>query len=309
MTNVSSTSHSPCARGETRAQRSTEADGRAAILDRAPHPTIRSMIASDDPRDTLAAHGLRITRQRVALVELLRCSTDHPTAIDLHRQILRRFPRSSRKTAYEALSSLVEAGLASCLTGGGEPFRYEANADSQYHGRCRSCGRIYDLPAKADGPIRGLTPVPEGFRVESVHVTLPGRVPPRPRMAPQRPLRSRGARLRASRPPTSRNRSEATGYDGPTGSSGRATAEPTCRSRPSTEGRSCPPRAPRPARSPRARCRAPEPCVPPNAPRPRERRPWRSRVSPSAPCVRRADRASPPPRSCPKPGPARGTGR
>ena len=132
------------------------------------------MIASDDPREKLAAHGLRITRQRVALVELLQRSTDHPTAIDLHRQILLRFPRTSRKTVYQALSSLVDAGLASCLTEAGEPFRYEANADGHYPGRCRSCGRIYDLPAKADGPIRGLTPVPEGFRVESVHVTLLG---------------------------------------------------------------------------------------------------------------------------------------
>lgn len=129
---------------------------------------------SEDPRETLAAHGLRITRQRVALLELLRRSTDHPTAIDLHREILRQFPRTSRKTVYEALGSLVDAGLASCVTEGGEPFRYESNADGHYHGRCRACGRIYDLPAKADGPIRGLTPIPEGFRVEAVHVTLLG---------------------------------------------------------------------------------------------------------------------------------------
>ncbi len=127
-----------------------------------------------DPRETLAAHGLRITRQRVELLELLRRAKNHPTAIELHRLILEKFPQTSRKTVYEALGSLVDAGLAACVTEGGEPFRYEANADDHYHGRCRSCGLIYDLPAKADGPIRGLTPVPEGFRVEAVHVTLLG---------------------------------------------------------------------------------------------------------------------------------------
>ncbi|MFN7954205.1 MAG: transcriptional repressor [bacterium] len=127
-----------------------------------------------DPGEALAAHGLRITRQRVLLLELLRRSKAHPTAIELHRQILAKFPSTSRKTVYEALSSLVNAGLASCVTEGGEPFRYEANPTPHYHGRCRMCGHIDDLPASADGPIRGLTAVPEGFHVEAVHVTLLG---------------------------------------------------------------------------------------------------------------------------------------
>ena len=128
----------------------------------------------DDPAEALAARGLRVTRQRVMLLDLLRRSRSHPTAIELHRQILLKFPSTSRKTVYEALSSLVSVGLASCVTEGGEPFRYEANPAPHYHGRCRRCGHIEDLPAVADGPIRGLTPVPEGFHVEAIHVTLLG---------------------------------------------------------------------------------------------------------------------------------------
>lgn len=87
---------------------------------------------------------------------------------------MREFPHTSRKTVYETRASLVHARLASCVTEGGEPFRYEPNADGRYHGRCRSCGRIFDLPAAADASIRGLTPIPDGFRVQAVHVTLLG---------------------------------------------------------------------------------------------------------------------------------------
>jgi Fe2+ or Zn2+ uptake regulation protein len=123
----------------------------------------------------LANHGLRTTRQRMAILRLLRQSTTHPTVIDLHRHVLREHPNISRKTVYEVLDSLVGAGLASRVTDEGEPSRYEPRSDPHYHARCRVCGRLYDLPASADGPIRGRTPLPEGFEVEHINVTFQGR--------------------------------------------------------------------------------------------------------------------------------------
>jgi Fe2+ or Zn2+ uptake regulation protein len=39
------------------------------------------------------------------------------------------------------------------------------------------CGRLLDLPGHANGPIRGKTPLPEGFEVERISVTLVGRCP------------------------------------------------------------------------------------------------------------------------------------
>jgi Fur family ferric uptake transcriptional regulator/Fur family peroxide stress response transcriptional regulator len=123
----------------------------------------------------LVDHGLRATRQRVAILNLLRCSTTHPTAIDLYRQVLQEHPHISRKTVYEALDSLVAAGLAARVADAGEPARYEPRADPHYHAHCRICGRLYDLPAAADGPIRGRTALPEGFAVEHISVTVRGR--------------------------------------------------------------------------------------------------------------------------------------
>ncbi|MEW6301035.1 MAG: Fur family transcriptional regulator [Thermodesulfobacteriota bacterium] len=123
----------------------------------------------------LADHGLRATRQRVAILGLLRRSTTHPTAIDLHRRVLQEHPNISRKTVYEVLDSLVAAGLAARVTDAGEPARYEPRSDQHYHAHCRVCGRLYDLPAAADGPIRGRTALPEGFAVEHINVTFRGR--------------------------------------------------------------------------------------------------------------------------------------
>lgn len=133
--------------------------------------------ATTDVRDLaqeLSRHGLRATRQRVALLGMLRATPGHPTAIDLYRLLRREHRSLSLKTVYEILASLVREGLAACVTDGGEPYRYEARTAPHYHARCRICLHLFDMPAAADGPIRGLTAVPEGFRVEAINVTIRG---------------------------------------------------------------------------------------------------------------------------------------
>ena len=133
--------------------------------------TTREEVAATE----LAARGLRATRQRIAVLQLLRRTRSHPTAAELHRSLLGDHPNLSLKTVYEALDSLVASGLASCVTEGGEPYRYEAQRDPHYHARCRVCGRLIDLAGHSDGHIRGRTPIPEGFDVERISVTIVGR--------------------------------------------------------------------------------------------------------------------------------------
>jgi Fe2+ or Zn2+ uptake regulation protein len=124
--------------------------------------------------EELSSRGLRTTRQRLALLRLLRAADHHPTALDLHKALRREQRRVSKKTVYEILSAFVREGLAACVTEGGEPFRYESTTEPHYHARCRICGRIFDLPARANSQIRGLAALPEGFNVESIGVTLRG---------------------------------------------------------------------------------------------------------------------------------------
>jgi Fe2+ or Zn2+ uptake regulation protein len=125
----------------------------------------------------LGARGLRATRQRIALLRLLRRSRSHPTAAELHRSLVAQQPNVSLKTVYDVLDSLVSARLAACVTDGGEPYRYEAQRAPHYHARCRVCGRLCDLDGNADGYIRGRTKLPKGFVVERISVTLVGRCP------------------------------------------------------------------------------------------------------------------------------------
>lgn len=134
-------------------------------------------LADERVATELAAKGLRATRQRVAVLRLLRRSRSHPTAAELHRALLEQQPNLSLKTVYDVLESLVSANLASCVTDGGEPYRYEAQSAPHYHARCRICGRLFDIEARSDGQIRGRAAVPDGFAVERISVTLVGRCP------------------------------------------------------------------------------------------------------------------------------------
>ena len=135
---------------------------------------MRSKPHDESLAEELSRHGLRATRQRVAALRALRKLQGHPSAAELHVRLRAEHPNLSQKTVYEILDNLVSVGLASRVTEGGEPFRYEARSEPHYHARCRVCGRLFDLPASADSQIRGRTSLPEGFRVESIHVTLRG---------------------------------------------------------------------------------------------------------------------------------------
>ena len=138
-------------------------------------PGSRNEIEAADLATELAARGLRATRQRKAVLELLRAVQDHPTVGDIHQQLRKEHRNLGLKTVYDALESLVGAGLAGCVTDGGTPYRYEGNAEPHYHTQCRACGSLVDVPAHADGYIRGCTPLPSGFELDEIRVTLLGR--------------------------------------------------------------------------------------------------------------------------------------
>jgi len=120
--------------------------------------------------------GLRVTDQRVAVLEFLASSPRHPTAEDVGAAVNRLVPRAARASVYNVLHSLREVGLIEELVFEDAVARYDANLDRHHHFVCRSCRAVEDVmwDAFPSSPRRKLS---DGRTVEAYSVTLRGLCP------------------------------------------------------------------------------------------------------------------------------------
>lgn len=87
----------------------------------------------------------RNTRQRKVILEELRVSCAHPTAVELFERVRRRLPRISLGTVYRNLDLLTEMGTIQKLDLSGAEARFDGNIHPHYHVRCEHCGRVDDV--------------------------------------------------------------------------------------------------------------------------------------------------------------------
>lgn len=117
----------------------------------------------------------RLTRQRRAVLEALRASSDHPTAAELLPRVQQYSPGASAATIYRALSVLVDAGLAEELTiGDGGGARFDGNTDRHDHLICTACGRVVDV-AQPPPDLSGVAQT--GFTVSGYDLRIHGTCP------------------------------------------------------------------------------------------------------------------------------------
>ncbi len=94
--------------------------------------------------DSLREEGFRITPQRIAIVDYLLKTEDHPSAEHIHRIIQRKHPMVSLSTVYKTLDLLKEKKLVSEIEVEGEA-RFDAHTDEHINLVCMNCGKIEDV--------------------------------------------------------------------------------------------------------------------------------------------------------------------
>jgi Fe2+ or Zn2+ uptake regulation protein len=117
--------------------------------------------------DALRAAGLKVTPQRLAILDCLLGDDTHPTAQELHERLRGRFPTMSVATVYNTLSALDSIGHCLRLDMGGA-IRFDPNVTPHDHAVCARCGAIRDVAladAQRTPPARCELP---GFVVEGV---------------------------------------------------------------------------------------------------------------------------------------------
>jgi Fur family peroxide stress response transcriptional regulator len=121
----------------------------------------------------LRERGLRVTQQRLAVMEYLLATPDHPTAEEVGLAVNARVPTASRASVYNVLHSLKRAGLIEELILEDTVVRYDANLEGHVHFVCRLCRAVEDIPRNMVPPSPAVS-LDGGRLVESVTVTLKG---------------------------------------------------------------------------------------------------------------------------------------
>lgn len=125
-----------------------------------------------DVRVLLRNAGLRPTRQRVALGELLFANGDrHVTAEVLHEEAIHRSIPVSLATVYNTLHQFTAAGLLREVAVDGAKTYFDTNTSNHYHFFFEGENRIMDIP---DGSVAvdGLPRPPEGMEIDRVDVLV-----------------------------------------------------------------------------------------------------------------------------------------
>ncbi len=141
-------------RGETAVQRG------AGGADRS-----RGMQTAAPPRDALRDAGLRVTPQRLAVLEALSdAGGDHLSADDVWQQLAPRWSMD-RSTAYRVLADLTDAGLLTQVRFGDGVARFEVQSRAHHHALCVHCGATDDVPVALVRPLTTALARTLGFAV------------------------------------------------------------------------------------------------------------------------------------------------
>ncbi len=120
----------------------------------------------------LRTAGLRPTRQRIALAELLFAGGGrHVTAEALHAEAVAADVAVSLATVYNTLNQFSDAGLLREVAVQGHKSYFDTNVSSHHHFYIESEERLVDIPHDTLEVIN-LPEIPEGMKIGQVDVIV-----------------------------------------------------------------------------------------------------------------------------------------
>ncbi|MGQ1786373.1 MULTISPECIES: Fur family transcriptional regulator [unclassified Saccharicrinis] len=92
----------------------------------------------------LAESGLKVTPQRVVILEALYQLNNHPTADHIIEYIRKNHPNIATGTVYKTLDTLVEKALIKRVKTDRDVMRYDGITEKHHHLYCSKCDLIED---------------------------------------------------------------------------------------------------------------------------------------------------------------------
>jgi Fur family iron response transcriptional regulator len=124
------------------------------------------------PDDRLRRVGLRPTRQRMALADLLFAKGDrHLTVEELHEEAVTAGVPVSLATVYNTLHQFTEAGMIRVLSVEGARTYFDTNVSDHHHFFVEGDNEVLDIPVN-NITIGNLPEPPEGMEISHVDVVI-----------------------------------------------------------------------------------------------------------------------------------------
>jgi Fe2+ or Zn2+ uptake regulation protein len=103
-----------------------------------------SFLSPNQLYEALKERGMRVTPQRMAVLEAVRDSHAHLSAEEVYEEVRRRIPNISLGTVYKALGELRDVGQVRVLQVSGK-LRFDGGAGPHSHLVCQRCHRVEDV--------------------------------------------------------------------------------------------------------------------------------------------------------------------
>ena len=122
--------------------------------------------------EKLRLAGLRPTRQRMALAQLLFGSGDrHVSAESLHREAESARIPVSLATVYNTLNQFTSAGLLREVAIEGDRTFFDTNTSNHFHYYLEDAGGLVDIGTE-ELEVRGLPAPPQGMEIDRIDVIV-----------------------------------------------------------------------------------------------------------------------------------------
>ena len=129
-------------------------------------------VATEGASARVRAAGLRPTRQRISLADLLfRHGDRHVTAESLHEEAAKEGVRVSLATVYNTLHQFTQAGMLNEVVVDSGKAYFDTNTGDHQHFYVEDNGELIDIPGEHIS-VAGVPAPPKGMTVDRVDVVV-----------------------------------------------------------------------------------------------------------------------------------------
>ncbi len=121
--------------------------------------------------------SLGLTKQRQAVLQVIRESEQHLMANEVFEDAKRILPGISFATVYNSLRYLKQEGLIGEVLFGNGASRYDRRLSRHDHAVCNNCGKLVDLDLNIPDELLRAAAKRSKFKPESIELTLRGSCP------------------------------------------------------------------------------------------------------------------------------------